>query len=227
MYEPPESAFCGFSGKICFKEINLLGNNMISVTGKACLQQNILHICTLQMSTARSISFISLVRCSIPFTYIENIQKGQFLSQISTIKKHKIQSLTQSHTYSKQNMGLDVLLRCPLEYSHLSDLILDTIYIYIYICLYDDQLLAPTLHHLPLTSPLVAMPHIRQLGTAPCYTARVHAGSVHVQFVDKVALKQVLLQVLHLSIISIIPHWVSIVMYHLQGEELAHWWPPH
>jgi branched-subunit amino acid transport protein len=49
--------------------------------------------------------------------------------------------------------------------------------------------------------------------------------SVHAVFVvDKMALGQVFLQVLQFSPVNIIPLWLSILIYHMGGEQQAHWW---
>jgi hypothetical protein len=50
------------------------------------------------------------------------------------------------------------------------------------------------------------------------------AGSVHVGSVmDKVTLGQVFLRVFRFSPVNIIPSWLTIVMYHLGGEQYARW----
>jgi small ligand-binding sensory domain FIST len=64
-----------------------------------------------------------------------------------------------------------------------------------------------------------AMPWFRQLvaGLSPprCEFA---SRSVHVGFVvDKVALGQVFLRVLQLSLVNMIPLWLSMIIYYLRG----------
>jgi hypothetical protein len=50
-------------------------------------------------------------------------------------------------------------------------------------------------------------------------------GSVHVGFVvDKTALGQVFLRVLWLAPVNIFPSGLSMLIYHLEDEQKAHWW---
>jgi hypothetical protein len=48
--------------------------------------------------------------------------------------------------------------------------------------------------------------------------------SIHVGFVNKVALVQVFLRVLLFSPVNVITPRLSIVMYHLADEKQARWW---
>jgi hypothetical protein len=58
---------------------------------------------------------------------------------------------------------------------------------------------------------LVTVLSLRRPGFAP--------GSVHVRFVDKIAVGQVFLPVLRFISVNIIPPWLSILMSHLGDEQ--------
>jgi hypothetical protein len=72
---------------------------------------------------------------------------------------------------------------------------------------------------------LVALRIGRLVADLPQRRPVLTPGSVHVGFaVDKVALGQVFLRVFWFSLVTVIPPWLCILMYHQGDEQYARWW---